>query len=136
MIDQFFFEYWIFVEALLEHASRLLGVETLNARAASFGYPFGAALALSACGVLAALACLRARRPGWGLAGLAVAEEFSALSFASAAFAYGGGIDAGIVIARAAALGVAVLLICALLRRSLRLARERAPAAPRTPPAS
>jgi hypothetical protein len=135
VIEQFFLEYWIFVEALLEHASRLLGVGVLNEHAARLGYPFGAALALSAGGVAAALGCLRAGRPGWGLAGLAVAEELSALSFASAAFAQGLGIHGGIVIARAAALAVGVVLLCAILRRSLRLARERAPAAPRTPPA-
>jgi hypothetical protein len=30
VIDQFFFEYWLFVEALVEHALRLLGVSALN----------------------------------------------------------------------------------------------------------
>ena len=135
MVDQFVLEYWIFVEALLEHASRLLGVDALNAFAAGLGFPFGAALVLSGCGAAAALACLRARRPGWGLAGLALAEEFSALSFATAALAQGPALHAGIVLARGAALALGVVLLCAMLRRSLRGAREKAPAARRTPPA-
>jgi hypothetical protein len=135
VIDQFLLEYWIFVEALLEHASRLLGVDVLNAFAAALGFPFGAALVLSACGAAAALGCLRAGRPGWGLAGLALAEELSALSFASAALAHGPALHTGVVLARAAALALGVVLLCAMLRRSLRCARERAPAAPRTPPA-
>jgi hypothetical protein len=136
MIEQFIFEYWLFVEALLEHAARAVGIDVLNAHAARLGYPFGAALALSACGIAAALACLRGGRPGWGLAALAIAEELSALSFAAAAFAQSAGIHAGIVVARAAALALGVVLVCAILKRSLRLARERVPAALRTPPAS
>jgi hypothetical protein len=61
-------------------------VDALNAHAARLGYPFGAALALSACGIGAALA---------------IAEELSALSFAAAAFAHSAGIHAGIVLASA-----------------------------------
>ena len=110
MIDQFFAEYWIFVEALLLHASDLLGVGTLNAAAASLGYPFAAALALSVAGMTAALGFLSLGRPGWGLAGLAVGEELSALSLATAV--------------------LAVALISAMLRKTLRLSREKAPAAP------
>jgi hypothetical protein len=33
-MDQFLAEYWMFVEALLRHASHLLGVDTLNPLAA------------------------------------------------------------------------------------------------------
>ena len=91
MIDQFFTEYWMFVEALLLHASDLVGVGTLNAAAAILGYPFLAALALSVAGITAALGLFSLGRPGWGLAGLAVGEELSALSLATAA----GGVDFG-----------------------------------------
>ncbi len=126
MVDQFLLEYWIFVEALLEHASRLLGVEALNAFAAALGFPFGAALALSACGAAAAVGCLRAGRPGWGLAGLGLAEELSALSFATAALAQGPVFHAGFALARAAALALGVVLLCAILRRSLKGARASA----------
>jgi hypothetical protein len=133
--EKFLIEYWIFVEALLEHASRLAGVGVLNAQAASLGYPFGAAAALSVLGITAALACLRLRRPGWGLATLAVAEELSALSFASAALVQGASMDGRLVLVRLAALVLGVALVCACLRRALRLSRERAPAARRIPPA-
>jgi hypothetical protein len=103
VIDQFFSEYWRFVEALLLHASDLLGVATLNALAAGYGYPFAAALLLSGAGFMAAFAFLSFGRPGWGLAGLAVGEELSALS-------------------------LAVALVSAMLRKTLRLSCETAPA--------
>jgi hypothetical protein len=135
MLERFITEYWIFVEALLEHASRLSGVAALNAHAASLGYPFAAAVALSALGFVAGLAFLRLGRPGWGLAGLAVSEELSGLAAASAAFAHGANIGGAHVVMRFAAVILAVVLVSACLRRALRLSRERAPAAPKIPPA-
>lgn len=135
MIERFITEYWIFVEALLEHAAQLSGIATLNAHAASLGYPFAAALALSVLGFSAGLAFLRLERPGWGLAGLALGEELSALSAASAAFAHGASIGGAQVVMRFAALVLALVLLSAFLRRALRLSRERGPAAPRIPPA-
>jgi hypothetical protein len=135
MVERFITEYWIFVEALLEHASKLSGVATLNAHAASLGYPFAAAVLLSALGFVAGLTFLRLGRPGWGLAGLAVGEELSALSAASAAFAHGASIDGAHVVMRFAAVLLAVVLVSAFLRRALRLSRERVPAGPRIPPA-
>ena len=44
MIGQFFDEYWMFVEALLAHASDLLGVSVVNQLAASFGLPHDVAM--------------------------------------------------------------------------------------------
>ena len=88
---------------LLLHASDVLGVGVLNAAAESLGYPFAAALALSVVGISTALGFLSLGRPGWGLAGLAVGEELSALSLA---------------------------LVSVMLRKTLRLSREKAPAAP------
>ena len=128
--DEFFDEYWMFVEALLGRCADVLGVGALNEAAAALGYPFGAALALSCAGFAAALAALALGRPGWGLAGLAVGEELSALSLASAALAHGFRLDAGIAVMRAAAAILAVCLISAWLRRNLRLSREKSPAAP------
>jgi len=132
--DQFMLEYWLFVEALLERAAMLAGVDVLNAQAASLGYPLGGALALTLSGLAAGLACLRAGRPGWGLVGLAVAEELSALALATAALSHGAA-AAGIAAARLAAIALGVFLVSAALRRSIRTAREKAPAAPKTPPA-
>ncbi len=128
MIDQFFSEYWIFVEALLLQASELLGVGTLNAFAAAYGYPFAAALLLSGAGFMAALAFLSIGRPGWGLAGLAVGEELSALSLATAALAHGLSFDVSVALARVAAAVLAVALVSAVLRKALRLSCETAPA--------
>ena len=129
MIDQFLAEYWMFVESLLLHASELSGVASLNALSASYGYPLGAALLLSAAGLLAALALLSCGRPGWGLAGLAVGEELSALSLASAAIAQGVALDGTIALLRIAAAVLAVALVSALLRQALRFSRETAAAA-------
>jgi hypothetical protein len=129
VIDQFLLEYWMFVEALLLHASDLLGVGTLNGLAASLGYPFAAALFLSGLGFMAALLFLRLGRPGWGLAGLAVGEELSALSLASAALAHGVTFDGSIACARIAAAALAVGLVSAMLRKTLRPSPETAPAA-------
>lgn len=129
MIDQFIAEYWMFVEALLQHASELLGVASLNELASALGYPFGAALVLSALGFAAALLFLRFDRPGWGLAGLALGEELSALSLASAALAHGVTFDGSIALARLAAAIVALALVSATLRKALRRAPETAPAA-------
>ena len=126
MIDQFFAEYWIFVEALVQHASGLLGVDWLNAFAAAQGYPLGGALALSAAGFACAFTFLSLGRPGWGLAGLALAEELSALALASAVFAHGASLPGGIALLRVAAVLIAVLMITALLRKTLRLSRETA----------
>ena len=130
MVDRFFTEYWMFVEALLLHASDLLGVGTLNAAAASLGYPFAAALGLSIVGIATALGLLSLGRPGWGLAGLAVGEELSALSLATAALANGAPLEASVACARIAAAVLAMALISAMLRKTLRLSREKAPAAP------
>jgi hypothetical protein len=104
VIDEFFTQYWMFVEALLLHASDLLGVGMLNAAAASLGYPFAAALALSILGITAALDLLWLGRPGW--------------------------LEASVACARIAAAVLAVALISAMLRKTLRLSREKAPAAP------
>jgi hypothetical protein len=128
VIDQFFSEYWMFVEALLLHASELLGVGTLNALAAGYGYPFAGALVLSGAGFMAAFAFLSFGRPGWGLAGLAVGEELSALSLATAALAHGMSFDANVALARVAAAVLAVALVSAMLRKALRLSCETAPA--------
>jgi hypothetical protein len=130
VIDQFFTEYWMFVEALLLHASDLLGVATLNAAAASLGYPFAAALGLSVVGITTALGLLSLGRPGWGLAGLAVGEELSALSLATAVLAHGAALQASVACARIAAAVLAVALISAMLRKTLRLSSGKAPAAP------
>lgn len=134
-IERFLTEYWIFVEALLEHVSRLLGVAALNAHALGLGYPFGAAAVLSVLGLAGGLAFLRLGRPGWGLAALAIGEELSALSLATTALAHGARIDGVIVLVRLAAAALAFVLVAAMLRRSLRLSRETARAAPRIPPA-
>ena len=133
--QQFTFEYWLFVEALLERAAMLAGVDALNAQAASLGYPLGGALALTLAGIAAGLACLKAGRPGWGLVGLAVGEELSALALATAALTHGVTSAGGIAAVRLAAVALAVLLVSAALRRSIRTSREKAPAAPKTPPA-
>src|SRR5688572_10412262 len=106
MLDRFILEYWIFAEALLEHAAAIVGVGALNAHAASLGYPFGAALALSVLGLAAGLGLLRLGRPGWGLAGLLVAEELSALSLATAALAQGLRLDGALVLLRLAAIAL------------------------------
>jgi hypothetical protein len=135
MIGQFFDEYWMFVEALLAHASDLLGVSVVNQLAASFGYPFAAALVLSCAGFALAWMFLSLGRPGWGLLGLAVGEELSALSLANAALAHGFTLDLSIAAARLAALVLAVCLVSAMLRKTLRLSPEKAPAARRIPPA-
>jgi len=118
----------MFVEALLLHASDLLGVATLNAIATGYGYPFAAALVLSGAGFMAALSFLSLGRPGWGLAGLAVGEELSALSLATAALVHGMSFDAGLALARVAAAVLAVVLVSAILRKALRLSCETAPA--------
>ena len=128
MIDRFFVEYWIFVEALLQHASDLLGVSVLNEMANGFGYPLGAALVLSAAGFAVALALLQCGRPGWGLAGLALGEELSALSLASAALSHGFSFSGSLAVVRLAGALLAVALVSALLRKALRPARETAPA--------
>jgi hypothetical protein len=128
VIEQFFAEYWIFVGALLERSSDLLGVAVLNDFAAGAGYPFAAALVLSAAGFAAALTFLSFGRPGWGLAGLALGEELSALSLASAALTHGIGFDASVAAARIIAAVIAVCLISTLLKKALRLSRERVPA--------
>jgi hypothetical protein len=128
MIDRFVVEYWIFVEALLQHASDLLGVAALNELANGFGYPFGAALVLSAAGFGVALVFLQCGRPGWGLAGLALGEELSALSLASAALSQGLSFSGSIAVVRVAAALLAVALVSALLRKALRPAREIAAA--------
>jgi hypothetical protein len=129
VIEQFFTEYWMFAGALLEHSSELLGVAVLNGFAANLGYPFAAALALSCAGFAAALMFVSLGRPGWGLAGLAVGEELSALSLASAALAHGFSFDGSIAAVRLAAAVVAVCLISAMLKKALRPSRETAPAA-------
>ena len=135
MIGQFFDEYWMLVEALLAHASDLLGVSVVNQFAESLGYPFAAALVLSGAGFAAAWTFLSLGRPGWGLAGLAVGEELSALSLANAALAHGFTLDLSIAAARLAALVLAVCLVSTMLRKALRLSPEKAPAARRIPPA-
>ena len=129
LIDQFFTEYWIFVETLLLHASDVLGVGALNAAAENLGYPFAAAFALSVVGITTALGFLSLGRPGWGLAGLAVGEELSALSLATAALAHGAALEPSVACARIAAAVLAVALVSAMLRKTLRLSREKAPAA-------
>lgn len=135
LFDEFLDEYWMFAEALLERCADMLGVGALNQTAAALGYPFGAALALSCAGFAVALAALALGRPGWGLAGLAIGEELSALALASAALAHGFRLEPGIAAARVAAAILAVCLISAWLRRNLRPLREKSPAAPRTRPA-
>jgi hypothetical protein len=129
MIEQFFAEYWMFVEALLAHSSELVGVSVLNQLAAGWGYPFAAALALSGAGFALAWAFLSLGRPGLGLLALAVCEELSALSLANAALAHGFSLDASIAAARVAAVIVAVCLVSAMLRKALlRPSPEKAPA--------
>jgi hypothetical protein len=128
-MNQFLDEYWMFVEALLTRSADLLGVSTLNHLAAALGHPFAAALALSCAGFTAALAFLSLGRPGWGLAGLAVGEELSALSLASAAVAHGLSFDGSIAIARLLAGMLAVCLISAMMRKALRSSPEKVPAA-------
>jgi hypothetical protein len=128
-MNQFLEEYWMFAEALLARTSDLLGVSTLNHLAAALGYPFAAALALSGAGCIAALVFLWLGRPGWGLAGLAVGEELSALALASAAVAHGFTFDGGIAIARLFAAILAVCLLSAVMRKALRSSPEKAPAA-------
>jgi hypothetical protein len=128
-MNQFLDEYWMFVEALLARSSDLLGVSTLNHLAAGLGYPFGAALALSCAGFIAALVFLWLGRPGWGLAGLAVGEELSALSLASAAVAHGFTFDGSIGLARLPAAILAACLISAMMRKALKPSPEKAPAA-------
>ena len=118
----------MFVEALLLQASELLGVGTLNALAAGYGYPFAGALLLSGVGFMAAFAFLSFGRPGWGLAGLAVGEELSALSLATAALVHGMSFDVSVALARVAAAVLAVALVSAMLRKALRLSCETAPA--------
>ena len=135
MIGQFFDEYWMFVEALLSHASDLLGVSVVNQFAERLGYPFAAALALSCVGFGLAWMFLSLGRPGWGLAGLAVGEELSALSLANAALAHGFTLDLSIAAARVTAVVLAVCMVSAMLRKALRLSPEKAPAGRRIPPA-
>lgn len=134
--EQFMLEYWLFVEALLERAAMLAGVDALNAQAAHLGYPLGGALALTLAGLAAGLLCLRLGRPGLGLVGLVVGEELSALALATAALSHGLSSAGGVAAARLAAVALAVVLVSAALRRSIRTSRGRAPAAQRTPPAS
>lgn len=122
LLEEFFQEYWILAEAMLERFADVLGVAVLNDLAAGLGYPFGAALALSCAGFAAALVLLALRRPGFGLVALAFGEELSALSLASAAFAHGLRFDGTIAAARFAAAILAVYLISALLRRNLKAA--------------
>jgi hypothetical protein len=128
-MNRFFDEYWMFASAMLERSSDLLGIAALNRLAAGLGYPFGAALALTIAGVTAALLAMAAQRPGWGLIGLAVGEELSALSLASAALVYGWHLDAMLAVARVTAAFLAACLICALLRRSLKPSSGKSPAA-------
>lgn len=127
---QFMDEYWMFAEAMLLRASEILGVDTLNHLAAGLGHPFAAALLLSCAGFIAALVFLSLRRPGWGLVGLAVGEELSALSLATAALVNGFALDSTIALVRVVAVVLAVCLISALLRKTLRPSPETVPAAP------
>lgn len=127
-MNRFVDEYWMFAEALLARSSEVLGVSALNELSAGQGYPFGAAVLLSCAGFAAALAGLRLRRPGWGLVGLAVAEELSALSLATAALLHE--FDHSLAALRIAALVIAACLLSAYLRRTLRPAPGKAPAGP------
>ena len=61
--------------------------------------------------------------------GLAVGEELSALSLASAALAQGFSFEGSIAAVRLAAAVIAVCLVSAMLKKALRPSRERAPAA-------
>lgn len=126
----FFAEYWMFAEALLLRSSELFGVSALNGLAAGWGHPFAAALLLSAAGFGAAGIGAALGRPGWGLLGLAVGEELSALSLATAALVNGVALDASIAAARLLAVALAVYLVSSWLRKALRPAPGRAPAAP------
>ena len=106
----------MFVEALLLQASEILGVGTLNALAAGYGYPFAGALVLSGAGFMGAIAVLSFGRPG------------CALSLATTALAHGMSFDVSVALARVAAAVLAVALVSAVLRKALRLSCETAPA--------
>src|SRR5207237_548977 len=83
------------------------------------------AIQLSCVGFGLAWMFLSLGRPGWGLAGLAVGEELSALSLANAALAHGFTLDLSIAAARVTAVVLAVCMVSAMLRQALRLSPEK-----------